>query len=119
MPRLRAAIRRGPRRAGSSLRRRDAIAQAGLLLKFTTDAEDLPHAGMVAPGIKLMRPVKDPIYGGMLDVLEMYGNNYKTTYRIRLLYVRIEGPPAGDTTSSRSWSSATHKKPPCQRHDGS
>ena len=70
----------------------EAYAEAGRLLKFATDAEDLPHAGMVAPGIKLVRPVKDPVYGGMLDVLEMYGNNYKTTYRIRLLYVRIPAP---------------------------
>jgi hypothetical protein len=67
----------------------DAIEQAKKLLSFHVDEPDFPMR--VEPTVHALVPMRNPASRDqMLDVLEVWGVVYKSSFRMRFLYPRLK-----------------------------
>ncbi len=67
----------------------DAIEQAKKLLSFHVDEPDFPMR--VEPTVHTLAPIRNPASRDqILDVLEVWGVVYKSSFRMRFLYPRLK-----------------------------
>ena len=72
---------------------KDALSRADKLLRLhhmeDPNARDIPNFH-IAESVMLRAPIKAPVGKGKFDVLEVEGDIYKASYRLRFIYAQIK-----------------------------
>lgn len=69
---------------------RDALARAEPLLRVHWGSNDMPRPD-IDSAVASIPPIRALQGSGKIDVLEVWGHIYRTSYRMRFLYARIPG----------------------------